>query len=143
MKGYFYILALTALFMNLTSCDKWDCNGDLDGMWQMTEWRDKDGVVRATKEDMIFYNFQLQMASFRKQSCEKFFTRTSLEATPERIRIFDPIEYAGNGHDEVLPMSILSVVGVPQDGILWVQVLTGSTMQLRTNSQDILTFRKY
>jgi hypothetical protein len=112
-------------------------------MWQMTEWRDKDGVVKATKEDMIFYSFQLQMASFRKQSCEKFFTRTSLEATPERIRIFDPIEYVGNGHDEVLPMSILSVVGVPQDGILWVQVLTGSTMQLRTNSQDILTFRKY
>ena len=143
MKGLFYILALIAVIMTMASCNKWDCNGDLDGMWQMTEWMDKDGVVKATKEDMIFYSFQLQMASFRKQSGEQFFIRTSMVATPEQIRIYDPIEYAGNGHDNVLPMSILSVVGVPQDGIFEVQVLTSSTMQLKTNKQDILTFRKY
>lgn len=143
MKVYFYIFALIAVLITMTGCNKWDCNGDLDGMWQLTEWRDNDGKVRATKEDMIFYSFQLQMACFRKQNCEQFYIRTSQEATPERIRIYDPIEYMGDGHDKVLPMSVLSVVGVPQDGILWVQVLTGSTMQLRTNTQDILTFRKY
>ena len=109
----------------------------------MTEWRDKEGTVRATKEDMIFYSFQLQMASFRKQSGNHFFIRTSMEATPEQIRIYDPIEYAGNGHDNILPMSILAVIGVPRDGILLVQVLSGSTLVLKTSEQDILTFRKY
>ena len=143
MKGYFYILALTAVLMTMTGCNKWDCNGDLDGMWQMTEWRDKDGTVKATKEDMIFYSFQLQMASFRKENGERFFIRTMLEASPERILIYDPAEYVGNKHEEVKPMSVLSVVGVPEDGVLWVQTLTGSSMMLKTNTQDILTFRKY
>ena len=141
MKGFIYILALIAVIM--ISCDKWDCNGDLDGMWQMMEWRDKDGAVKATKEDMIFYSFQLQMASFRKESGKHFFIRTMLEASPERILIYNPAEYVGDKHDEVKPMSILSVVGIPEDGILWVQTMTGSTMVLKTNTQDILTFRKY
>ena len=129
--------------MAVTSCDKRDCNGDLDGMWQLTEWRDKDNAVKATKEDMIFYSFQLRMASFRRQSGESFFIRTMLEVNPDRIRIYDPAEYAGDKHDNVQPMSILSVVGIPEDGMLWIQTLTGSTMVLKTNGQDILTFRKY
>ena len=66
-----------------------------------------------------------------------------LEASPERILIYNPAEYVGDKHDEVKPMSILSVVGIPEDGILWVQTMTGSTMVLKTNTQDILTFRKY
>lgn len=143
MKGKLYILVLTAIMMAVTSCDKRDCNGDLDGMWQLTEWRDKNNVVKATKEDMIFYSFQLRMAAFRKLGDNHFFMRTMLEAAPERIRIYDPAEYVGDGHDEVQPMSVLSVVGVPEDGIFWVQTLTGSAMVLKTNGQDLLTFRKY
>lgn len=129
--------------MTLAGCDKWDCNGDLDGMWQLTEWRDKDGNVKASKQNMIFYSFQLQMASFRRQSGKIFYIRTSMEASPEKIRIYEPIEYAGNGHDKIQPMSVLLPVGVPEDGIFWIEVLTGSTMVLKTNTQDVLTFRKY
>ena len=110
---------LVTAAMLLAGCNKWDCNGDLDGMWQLTEWRDKDNKVKATKQNMIFYSFQLQMA------------------------IFDPIEYAGSGHDNILPMSVLAPFGVPADGIFHVQTLTGSTMMLTTNNQDVLTFRKY
>ena len=126
--------------MVVTGCDKRDCNGDLDGMWQMLEWRDKENVVKATKDDMIFYSFQLQMADFRKVDNE---IRTSLKVTPEQIIIYDPIIYKGNGHDEIRPMSELSIFGVPEDGIMWIQVLTGSRMELKTNNQDILIFRKY
>ena len=143
MKGKLYILILTVILMAVTSCEKRDCNGDLDGMWQLTEWRDKDNVVKATKDDMIFYSFQLQMASFHKLSDEQFFIRTMLEVAPERIRIYDPAEYVGDRHDEVQPMSNLSVVGVPEDGIFFIQTLTGSMMVLKTNGQDLLTFRKY
>ena len=143
MKGKLYIFVFAAMLMAMTSCDKKDCNGDLDGMWQLTEWRDKNDAVKATKEDMIFYSFQLQMASFRMQSDNIFFLRTMLEDSPECIRIYNPAEYAGNKHDMILPMSVLSVVGVPEDGIFWVQTLTSSTMVLKTNSQETLTFRKY
>ena len=127
----------------MTGCDKWDCNGDLDGMWQLTEWRDKDNVVKATKQDMIFYSFQLQMASFRKKKGEIIYIRSLMKASPEEIIIYAPFEYIGNGHDEVKPMSVLSGFGVPADGIFRVQVLTGSAMVLRTTEEDILTFRKY
>lgn len=143
MKGKLYILILTVILMAVTSCEKRDCNGDLDGMWQLTEWRDKDNVVKATKEDMIFYSFQLQMASFRKQSDEQFFIQTMLEVAPERIRIYDPAAYVGDRHDKLKPMSNLSVVGVPEDGIFFIQTLTSSAMVLKTNGQDLLTFRKY
>lgn len=143
MKERFYILVLAAMLMALTGCDKRDCNGDLDGMWQLTEWRDKGNNVKATKDDMIFYSFQLQMASFRKESDTKFFIRTMMAYSPEKILIYSPTEYVGNRHDETQPMSILSVVGVPEDGVLWVQALTGSAMVLKTNDQDVLTFRKY
>lgn len=145
MKRRFYIFGFVAvvLTMVMTGCNKKDCNGDLDGMWQLTEWRDKDNVVKATKQDMIFYSFQLQMACFRKQTGDNFnLQNTSLKVSPGQIYIYNPIVYS-NGHDNVQPMSVLSPFGVPEDGIFLIQVLTSSTMQLRTNGQDVLTFRKY
>ena len=140
-----FVFVAIAMTMALSGCNKADCNGDLDGMWQLTQWRDKDNVVKGTKEDMIFYSFQLQMATFRKKgSGDIFFSINSmLEVSPDKIRIYDPAIYNGNGHDEIKSMSELSVFGVPEDGIMWVQVLTGSTMELKTNMGDILTFRKY
>ena len=141
-KYYIFILLAVMAFV-MTGCDKWDCNGDLDGMWQLTEWRDKNNVVKATKQDMIFYSFQLQMASFRKKKGEPNYIRSLMKASPEEIIIYDPFEYVGNGHDAVQPMSVLSGFGVPADGIFRVQVLTGSAMVLRTTEEDILTFRKY
>lgn len=129
---------LLALFA--TACNKWDCNGDLDGMWQLTEWRTANDEVKATKQNMIFYSFQLHMAGFRKKND---YVRTSLEVTSEQIRIYDPIEYVGGGHDEIQPMSVLQQYGVPEDGIFRIEVLSGSRMVLKTNGQDILSFRKY
>ena len=144
MKKRAYILfILVAAVMSLTSCDKWDCNGDLDGMWQLTEWRDKDNNIKATKEDLIFYSFQLQMASFRKQSDGDFYMSSMLEVSPDQIRIYNPAVYGGDGHDKIKEMSRLSIVGVPEDGIFLIQVLTSSMMELKTNGEETLVFIKY
>lgn len=143
MKKNIYILILFVATLTITSCDKWDCNGDLDGMWQLTEWRDNENNVKATKDDMIFYSFQLQMASFRKLSEENYYVSSMLEVGSEQIRIYNPAIYVGDGHDKLFPMSILSIVGVPEDGIFHIDVLTGSTMKLKTNTQETLVFRKY
>ena len=141
MKKTSCIFVLVAAIMIFAGCNKWDCNGDLDGMWQLMEWRDKDDVVKATKQDMIFYSFQLQMASFRKQGMNV--RNTSMKFTPEQIYIYEPVRYKGAGHDVILPMSELAPFGVPEDGIFHIQVLTESQMMLKTTSQDVLTFRKY
>ena len=143
MKKNIYILILFVATLIITSCDKWDCNGDLDGMWQLTEWRDNENNVKATKDDMIFYSFQLQMASFRKLSEENYYVSSMLEVGSEQIRIYNPAIYDGDGHDKLFPMSVLSIVGVPEDGIFHIDVLTGSTMKLKTNTQETLVFRKY
>lgn len=143
MKKIIYILILFVATLTITSCDKWDCNGDLDGMWQLIEWRDNENNVKATKDDMIFYSFQLQMASFRKLSEENYYVSSMLEVGSEQIRIYNPAIYDGGGHDKLFPMSILSIVGVPEDGIFHIDVLTGSTMKLKTNNQETLVFRKY
>ena len=134
-----------AMALAITSCNKSDCNGELDGMWQLIQWRDKDNAVKATKEDMIFYSFQLRMATFRKKGAEDSFysINSMLEVSQNKIRIYDPAIYNGNGHDEIKPMSELSVFGVPEDGIMWIQVMTSDALELKTNGEDVLTFRKY
>ena len=93
---------------------------------------------------MIFYSFQLQMASFRKLSEENYYVSSMLEVGSEQIRIYNPAIYDGDGHDKLFnSLSILSIVGVPKDGIFHIDVLTGSTMKLKTNTQETLVFRKY
>ena len=143
MKVRLYILAIVAAVLSMSSCDKKDCNGDLDGMWQLTEWRGADNTVKATKQDMIFYSFQLQMSSFQKNRNGSLFIRALLKVSPDQITIYNPFDYVGDSHDEVRPMSILSVVGVPEDGIFHIVSLTGSSMLLKTNDGELLTFRKY
>jgi hypothetical protein len=112
-------------------------------MWQLTVWRGADNTVKATKQDMIFYSFQLQMSSFQKNRNGSLFIRALLKVSPDQITIYNPFDYVGDSHDEVRPMSILSVVGVPEDGIFHIVSLTGSSMLLKTNDGELLTFRKY
>ena len=70
--------------------------------------------------------------------------RASLQVNSDEFRIYDPIIYnVKKSDDEVQPMSVLAPFGVPNDGIFKIQVLTGSAMVLKTNNQDVLTFRKY
>lgn len=93
---------------------------------------------------MIFYSFQLQMASFRKLSEENYYVSSMLEVGSEQIRIYNPAIYDGDGHDKLFPsMSILSIVGVPEDGVFHVEVLTGSIMELKSSNNETLIFRKY
>ncbi|MEE1316718.1 MAG: hypothetical protein U0K35_05765, partial [Prevotella sp.] len=59
------------------------------------------------------------------------------------IRIYDPIKYKGNGHDEILPMSILSQYGVPSNGIMKIEKLSSDTLVLSSSEFGQLIFRKY
>lgn len=138
-----FTVFIAFLVLILGSCDKMECNDGLDGQWQMYEWKSPDGEVIAGKEMKLYYSFQLQMMMFQRLSSSSGYLLSSFENRKSSIRIYDPIKYAGGGHDDVLPMDTLSYYGVPMDGIMQVEKLTGSILVLSSKETGTLTFRKY
>ena len=136
------IVALISVL--LFSCDKVDCNGDLDGQWQMIEWTSPNGEFVGNNEMQIYYSFQLQMMGFQRLSAtNNGRQRSSFDNQGSSIRIYDPIEYQGHGHDKILSMDVLSRYGVPSDGMMKIEHLSPQKMVLSSTEKGRLTFRKY
>ena len=135
------IVALISVL--LFSCDKVDCNGDLDGQWQMIEWTSSNGELVGNNEMQIYYSFQLQMMMFQRLSTSSGQQRSSFENQGSSIRIYDPIEYQGHGHDKILSMDVLSRYGVPSNGMMKIEHLSPQKMVLSSTEKGRLTFRKY
>ena len=125
------------------SCDKIDCNGDLDGQWQMYEWQSPEGELVGGKEMQIYYSFQLQMMMFQKLSVSSGYLLSSFENRNTSILIYDPIKYKANGHDEILPMDTLRQYGVPFDGMMKIDRLSGDTLILHSRETGRLCFKRY
>lgn len=130
----------------MTSCDKKDCNGPLDGMWQLTLWTQQNGErldTLATKENMIFYSFQLQMMKVANK-CNGVSYFAIFENHGDMVRVYDPftVDVENPGHDKMFPMSELLVFGIPEDGHLDVEHLTSKELILKS-SCGRMTFRKY
>lgn len=144
MKRIRYILlSILSTAFTFYSCDKMDCNGDLDGQWQLIEWTSPTGDLIGGKEMQIYYNFQLQMVMFQKLSESTWQQRSSFEIQGCSIYIYNPIEYQGNGHDKILPMDVLQKYGVPSDGIMKIEHLSTQKLILSNTQTGQLTFRKY
>lgn len=143
MRRILFFTAILTFVWGFTGCDKKDCNGDLDGMWQLTEWRNPDGAVIATREDMIFYSFQLQMMNFKKLTEPSLNINSSFRNAGDGIQVYDPIIYIGNGHDQIQDMSVLKPVGVPADGQMKIEGLSSGELVLSSASEGVLKFRKY
>ena len=60
-----------------------------------------------------------------------------------QLYISKPFEYAGNGHDKELSMSILAQFGVPTDGVFKIEEQTSAKLVLSSNETGIITLRKY
>ena len=143
INNIFKQIFIAFISMSSFSCDKVDCNGHLDGQWQMIEWTSPSGELVGNSEMQIYYSFQLQMMMFQKLSESLGQQRASFENQSSAIRIYDPIEYQGNGHDRILPMNVLSRYAVPSDGIMKIEHLTSQKMVLYSTEKGRLTFRKY
>lgn len=139
VKAKLYILALVAAVLSMSSCDKKDCNGDLDGMWQLTEWRDKatDHIVK-TNQDSLYYCFQQKLVKFQHGSLSEHYL-SRFEHTSDELVIGQTTAWPA---DEVRPLTELAPFGVPADGRLHVERLSNSHMVLST-AASTLTFRKY
>lgn len=144
MKGLKYsIFALIVVMASMTSCDSKRDDSELYGMWQLTQWRNADGQVVATKEDEVYYSFQLQMVRFTRLTSPKVEIRALCERTEGMIRIYDPFVYLGNEHDSVVSMDTLRYVGVPRNGEMKVVSLSSGSLVLASEAADTLAFRKY
>jgi hypothetical protein len=140
---YILLLAVFVPILIFCSCDKVDCNDGLDGQWQMYEWKSPDGKLIGDKEMQIYYSFQLQMMMFQKLSVSKRYQLSSFQNMGSSIRVYEPVKYKGNGHDEILSMDVLKQYGVPSDGMMKVESLTSKTLVLSSPETGMLSFRKY
>ena len=136
---YFISALCLSVTMLISSCEvKWDQNGDLDGMWQMTEWRDNTGTILATKEQGYYFCFQLQLLKFQESGKGAHYL-SYFTATHDSLIIGRTYEWPA---DSISPLSSLSKYGIPSDGRLHIDLLNSNHLIL-SSSEGILTFRKY
>ena len=138
-KTALYILTI-AIVLLTGSCDsKWDENGDLDGMWQMTEWRDKatNNVVK-TNADSLYYCFQLKLMKIQNTSKSPYYFSYFTHSGDE-LKVGKTYQYPD---DKEVPLTDLSAYGVPTDGRFHIDVLNNKNMVL-SSTTSTLSFRKY
>ena len=142
MKNVSYYIALLLLYIVLfTGCDgwKWDENGDLDGLWQLTEWHDKTtGNVSMTKNDELYYSVQLKLLKIQKMDKSGYYF-SYFTNTGDSLFLEAPVHWP---EDEKRPLSELAPYGVPANGHFHIDVLNSKNMVL-SSTTAILSFRKY
>lgn len=139
-KTILYILWGMLLLTVFPACDrKTDENGDLDGMWQLTEWRDRTtNQVVKTKQDSLYYCVQLKLIKFQlgrlDKQCMSYFTYKG-----DSLIIGETTKWPS---DEYIPLTTLAKYGVPADGKFHIDVLNSKQLMLSSNDA-VLQFRKY
>ena len=137
-----FILTPILLLLALSACDnKRDHNGDLGGMWQLTEWRSPEGTTLATKADQIFYSVQLNLIRFRDYDDGTWgdYYLAYFRHTPDSLIVYRPVNYA---KDSLVSLQDLARYGVPANGRFHIDALNGDMMILSSPSGTI-NFRKY
>lgn len=139
MKTISRILPLLILLL-LSACTSWhETAGDLAGLWQLTEWRDRTtNTIQATRTDSIYYAVQLNLIKVQKTN-QSHYHLAYYRHTPDSLIIERPMNYPG---DTLVSLSTLAPYGVPADGGFAVLRLSSSLLVLQSKDHT-LTFRKY
>ena len=142
-KIYLIIVTLFSLLFPVSSCSNVDDLDGLEGQWQLVEWKDAEGTLKADKSIQIYYRFQLGLIDFHKVSLPDGFSHACFKNVNGMIHIYDPYVYVGGGHSKILPMDTLSMYGVPYDGKFKIEELTSKKMVLSSPEAGVFAFRKY
>lgn len=137
-----YILSVIILATFFcVSCEKDDKNGKLDGNWQLTEWKDTQGIIKADKSSSIFYTVKLDLIQIQQNnpSSARFLNRFSYFA--DSLIITKVYVNIGN-RDSLVTYKEIESFGVPSDGRFHINSLTSDYMEL-IGLSGILKFRKY
>ena len=140
MRKLLYLIYIGVAAAMCTACEsKWDENGDLDGMWQLTEWRDRaSGAVVKTNADSVYYCVQLKLIKFQNMAQTSYylcyFTQTSDSLVIGKVTTWPA--------NEEKTFAELAPYGVPANGRFHIDALSKKRMRLSSNAA-FLTFRKY
>lgn len=137
MKHFVVCMAIICLGALASACDnKRDDNGDLGGMWQLTLWTDADGDTIATKGE-VFFHFQLDLMKVQRKGYKEYLARFSRQGNSLVVGAAYAMPY-----DSLVSRDQLTPFGIPADGRMHIDGLSGSRMQL-TSPLGTLRFRKY
>lgn len=140
MKQILLFTFLLLLPLLTGSCDKMDCNGQLDGNWQLTRWEDRNsGSIMADNYTGIYYCVKLNLIKISYLQGDK---RTFLTRFSHRNDSLFIGEVYMAPFDEIVSCDSLAECGVEPDGKFRIEVLN-STRMILSNPRSILTFRKY
>lgn len=128
------LLILLAVLV-LPACDNKRDSSDLCGQWQLVEWRDASDAVVATKENGIYYCFELSLLQLDATHFCKY------EETPEKLILKGAYKNMYNT-DTPIPFTDLKDYGIPSDGQFRIVVLNDDDLVLSGES-GILKFRRY
>ena len=140
MKKIFYIIYFTFCILLMAGCEmKWDKNGDLDGMWQMTAWRNTTkGTIEKTKQDAYFYSIQQDMITIQKIGSGVYYI-SNFSKRNDSLIIQRPVFWP---KDSICNISDLAPFGVPGHGRFHIDMLNSNHMVLSSDTASI-SFRKY
>jgi hypothetical protein len=119
----------------LCGCENKRDSSDLAGQWQLLEWRDASGKTVGTKEDGIYYRFQLSLLQLEfSYYCKYVETPDSLilqGAYKNRYNTDTPVAFSEFAH-----------FGIPEDGRFGIDALNDDNLVLSGKS-GVLRFRRY
>lgn len=119
----------------LCGCENKRDSSDLAGQWQLLEWRDASGKTVGTKEDGIYYRFQLSLLQL------EFSYYCKYVETPDSLILLGAYKNKYNVDTQV-SFSEIAEFGIPQDGRFGIDALNGDDLVLSGKS-GVLRFRRY
>ncbi len=141
MKDLQKLLYIMLIATTLFSCEgKHNCNGDLDGNWQLTSWESNiDGSIKATNKDGIYYAVSLSLIKIWKTTNSNGYYLSDFERKNDSL-FFTRI-YA-SPFDSIVSFKDLKDYGMGDDGKFKIIKLNSNALVL-SNRENTLTFRKY
>lgn len=141
MKKIFYIL--TILFL-MTSCDiEMSDNGNLDGLWQMTEMQETGKEAIDMRETGTIWGFQFRLLELRNKSNQYGFL-CRFEHKDGHLRVYEPYDQKHDESDDpVTDATILNPFGLyTTSEDFQIEALTSSNLTIKSDKVR-LKFRKY
>ena len=133
---YTLFILLPLMLMSLfAACENKRDSSDLAGQWQLLEWRDPSDAVVRTKEDGIYYRFQLSLLQLEFEKLCKYVE------TPDSLILLGAYTNKYNT-DTPVPFTKFAHFGIPEDGRFGIDVLNDDDLVLSGKS-GVLRFRRY
>ena len=135
LQRLLFLLLPLVLLTLLPGCDHTRDSSDLAGQWQLLEWRDASDAVVRTKEDGIYYCFQLSLLELDPTRYCKY------QQTPDSLILQGAYKNRYNT-DTPVAFSEFAHFGIPEDGRFGIDVLNDDDLVLSGKS-GVLRFRRY